>query len=123
MGGFALPRALLLSRSAYFIGGARRGGRLYLIKLYPGVVLSGDPADVVFGELYRLRAPHELLREFDMYEACGGGFAQPTEYIRQMLPGTQNDKTEKAWTYIYNLPVAPLPRIPSGRFKEGKRPG
>src|SRR5258705_1977885 len=119
MRGFDHPMAQLLSRSADFIGEARCQGRLYLIKRYPGLVLSGDLADVVFGELYRLRAPHELLREFDIYEACGEGFAQPTEYIRQMLPVTQNDQTEKAWTYLYNWPVAQLPRIASGRFMEG----
>jgi gamma-glutamylcyclotransferase (GGCT)/AIG2-like uncharacterized protein YtfP len=118
MRGFDHPMAQLLSRSADFLGQARCRGRLYLIKHYPGLVLSDDPADVVFGELYRLRAPQELLREFDMYEACGEGFAQPTEYIRQMLPVTQNDQTEKAWTYLYNWPVAQLPRIASGRFLE-----
>ena len=51
-------------------------------------MLSDDAADIVFGELYRLRAAGALLREFDMYEACGEGFAEPTEYIRQMLPVT-----------------------------------
>src|ERR1700687_2525144 len=85
MRGFDHPMAQLLSRSADFIGEARCQGRLYLVKHYPGLVLSDDPADVVFGELYRLRAPGELLREFDMYEACGEGFAKPTEYVRQML--------------------------------------
>src|SRR6266481_8716553 len=98
MRGFDHPMARLLSRSADFLGEAHCQGRLYRmkhyrIKHYPGLVLSDDPADVVFGELFRLCAPKELLREFDMYEACGEGFAQPTEYVRQMLPVTQNDKT------------------------------
>jgi len=53
-----------------------------------------------------------------MYEACGEGFAQPTEYVRRMLPVTLDDKTEEAWTYLYNWPVTGLPRIASGRFME-----
>ncbi|HYS91168.1 MAG TPA: gamma-glutamylcyclotransferase family protein [Bradyrhizobium sp.] len=119
MRGFDHPMAQLLSRSADFIGEARCQGRLYLVKQYPGLVLSGDPADVVFGELYRLRAPGELLREFDMYEACGEGFAEPTEYVRQMLPVTSEGRSvDEAWTYLYNWPVAHLPRIASGRFLE-----
>jgi gamma-glutamylcyclotransferase (GGCT)/AIG2-like uncharacterized protein YtfP len=119
MRGFDHPMAQLLSRSADFIGEARCQGRLYLVKHYPGLVLSDDPTDVVFGELYRLHAPDELLREFDMYEACGEGFAQPTEYIRQMLPVTSLDHSvDEAWTYLYNWPVAQLSRIPSGRFLE-----
>jgi len=119
MRGFDHPMAQLLSRSADFIGEARCQGRLYLVKHYPGLVLSGDSADVVFGELYRLRAPGELLREFDMYEACGEGFAEPTEYVRQMLPVTSEGRSvDEAWTYLYNWPVAQLPRIASGRFLE-----
>ena len=58
-----------------------------------------------------------LLREFDMYEACGDGFAPPTEYLRQMLQVTLADGTAgEAWTYVYNWPVDQLPRIASGRF-------
>ena len=119
MRGFDHPMAQLLSRSADFLGDARCQGRLYLIKHYPGLVLSDDPGDVVFGELYRLRAPKELLREFDMYEACGEGFAEPTEYLRQMLSVTLGDgAVSEAWTYVYNWPVAHLTRIASGRFVE-----
>ena len=124
MRGFDHPMAQLLSRSADFLGEARCRGRLYLVKHYPGLVLSDDASDVVFGELYRLRQPKELLREFDMYEACGEGFVEPTEYVRQMLPVTLDDGAVseawiEAWTYIYNWPVAHLPRIASGRFLEG----
>jgi gamma-glutamylcyclotransferase (GGCT)/AIG2-like uncharacterized protein YtfP len=132
MRGFDHPMAKLLSRGADFIGEARCRGRLYLVKHYPGLVLSEDAGEVVFGELYRLRQPKELLREFDMYEACGEGFAEPTEYVRQMLPVTLRDGAvseacsevcsetwAEAWTYVYNWPVAHLPRIASGRFLEG----
>jgi len=120
---FDHPMAQLLSRSADFIGEARCRGRLYLVKHYPGLVLSDEASEFVFGELYRLTQPEALLREFDMYEACGEGFAEPTEYIRRMLPVTLVDgagepSTSEAWTYLYNWPVAHLPRIASGRFLE-----
>jgi len=119
MCGFDHPMARLLSRNADFVGEARCGGRLHLIKHYPGLVLSDDPDEAVFGELYRLSRPDELLREFDMYEACGEGFVAPTEYVRQMLPVTlQDGAAVEAWTYLYNWPVADLPRIESGRFME-----
>src|ERR1700726_2673260 len=119
MRGFDHPMAQLLSRGADFIGEARCRGRLYLVKDYPGLVLSDDPADIVFGELFRLRRPAECLREFDMYEACGEGFKPPTEYLRQMLSVTRDgEAAEQAWSYIYNWPVAHLPRIASGRFME-----
>ena len=119
MRGFDHPMAKLLSNSADFIGDAKCRGRLYRVKHYPGLVLSDDASDVVFGELYCLRAPDDLLREFDMYEACGEGFAEPTQYVRKMIAVTLDDDTaSEAWTYVYNWPVARLPRIASGRFLE-----
>jgi len=60
-----------------------------------------------------------LLREFDMYEACGEGFAEPTEYIRRILVVTGDDgAVSEAWTYVYNWPVEHLQQIASGRFLE-----
>jgi gamma-glutamylcyclotransferase (GGCT)/AIG2-like uncharacterized protein YtfP len=124
MRGFDHPMARLLSANADFLGAARCRGRLYLVKHYPALVLSDDAADVVHGEVYRLCAPDELLREFDMYEACGEGFAAPTEYVRQMLPVALADSAAgeactQVWTYVYNWPVDGLPRIESGRFLQG----
>src|SRR6202035_4786048 len=101
MRGYDHPMAKLLSAHADFIGEATCRGRLYLIKHYPGLVLSDEPDDIVFGELYRLRRAAELLREFDMYEACGEEFPQPTEYIRQMLQVALADgAVAEAWTYL-----------------------
>jgi gamma-glutamylcyclotransferase (GGCT)/AIG2-like uncharacterized protein YtfP len=120
MRGFDHPMAQLLSRSADFVGEARCRGQLYLVKHYPGLVASDHADDVVFGELFRLRRPAELLAEFDMYEACGEGFAEPTEYIRRMLQvATADGEVSEAWTYLYNWPVDHLPRIASGRFLAG----
>ena len=118
MRGFDHPMARLLSANADFLGDATCRGRLYLVKHYPGLVLSDDPADIVFGELYRLRERDAMLREFDMYEACGEGFAQPTEYLRQMLQVALDDgAASEAWTYVYNWPVTKLCRgSPRARF-------
>ena len=119
MRGFDHPMAKLLAANADFLGTAQCRGRLYLVKHYPGLVTSDVAADIVHGELFRLREREAMLREFDMYEACGEGFPQPTEYIRQMLPVTLADgRVSEAWTYIYNWPVKELPRIASGRFLE-----
>src|ERR1700744_4991578 len=120
---FDHPMARMLSAHADFLGDAQCRGRLYLVKHYPGLVLSDDAAEIVSGELYRLRQPDALLREFVMYEACGEGFPGPTEYLRQRLQGTLADGTAApqvadAWTYVYNWPVAHLPCIASGRFME-----
>jgi gamma-glutamylcyclotransferase (GGCT)/AIG2-like uncharacterized protein YtfP len=119
MRGFDHPMARLLAGHADFLGEATWRGQLVLVKHYPGLLLSDVPSDRVHGELFQLRVPDELLREFDMYEACGEGFPEPTEYLRQLVDVTGADGvTAPAWTYIYNWPVTGLPRIESGRFLE-----
>ncbi len=52
-----------------------------------------------------------------MYEACGEGFVEPTEYLRRVVTVICADnEVSEAWTYIYNWPVAGLAHIASGRF-------
>src|SRR4051812_41588967 len=118
MRGFDHPMAKLLSRSAEFIGNARCRGRLYMVKHYPGLELSDDADDAVFGELVRLHTPEASIITFDDYEGCGPDVASP-QYVRQMLPVTLDEGTvSEAWIYVYNRPVAKLKRIMSGRFLE-----
>jgi gamma-glutamylcyclotransferase (GGCT)/AIG2-like uncharacterized protein YtfP len=118
MRGFDHPMARLLARSAEFCGEARCQGRLYLVKHYPGLVLSDDANEVVFGELFRLHAPEASFAILDDYEGCGPNVAEP-QYLRQLLPVTREDgSVSGAWTYVYNRPVAHLTRITSGRFLE-----
>jgi gamma-glutamylcyclotransferase (GGCT)/AIG2-like uncharacterized protein YtfP len=120
MRGFEHPMSRLLSGSAEFLGAAHCHGRLYLVKHYPGLVLSDVPGDVVHGELYRMNTPQQLLATLDDYEGCGPDFAQPTAYLRQVLPVMLADGTvSEAWTYVYNWRVMESRRIASGRFWNG----
>jgi gamma-glutamylcyclotransferase (GGCT)/AIG2-like uncharacterized protein YtfP len=117
MRGFDNPMAKLLAANADFLGEATCRGRLYRVTHYPALTRSDNPADTVHGELFRLRAPEELLRELDMYEACGEGFAAPTEYVRELVAVMLGDgSAAEAWTYLYNWPVTKLVRIDAGRF-------
>lgn len=119
MRGFDHPMARLLAAHADFLGPATCRGRLVLVKHYPGLLLSDAGSDVVHGELFRLRAADELLGELDMYEACGEGFPEPTEYLRALIEVRRDDgSAEQAWTYVYNWPVTGLPVIASGKFLE-----
>ena len=117
MRGFDHPMARLLAGHADFLGQATCRGRLVLVKHYPGLLLSEAASDIVHGELFRMRVPAELLGELDMYEACGEGFPEPTEYLRQLIEVTlPGGATTQAWTYVYNWPVTGLAIIESGRF-------
>ena len=114
------PMARRLSAGANFLGEASCRGRLYLVKHYPGFLLSDDPADIVYGELYRLHAPAvALMVTLDNHEGCGPQSPRPMLYVRQRLAVTLADGgVSEAWIYIYNRPVTALKRIESGRFLE-----
>ena len=81
-------------------------------------MLSDDPADIVFGELYRLRERDALLHEFDMYEACGEVFRSRPNISAGCCRHARRRHAGEAWTYVYNWPVTGLPRIASGKFLE-----
>ena len=119
LSGYDHPMARRLSAEAELVGAARCRGRLYLVRHYPGMVLSEDAGDVVHGEVFRMRDPQGLLRVLDKYEGCGPGATQPTEYLRQQVTVALDDgRALQAWTYVYNWPVEQLPRIASGKFLE-----
>src|ERR1700744_2185133 len=119
MRGYVHPMAKMLSANADFLGEASCRGRLYRVKHYPGLVLSDDANEIAHGELYRLRVVEAMLREFDMYEACGEGFPEPTQYVRQMFSVRLADGTaSEAWTYVYNWPVDNLTRFWAARGEQ-----
>jgi gamma-glutamylcyclotransferase (GGCT)/AIG2-like uncharacterized protein YtfP len=118
MRGFDHPTARRLSDNADYLGPATFRGRLYQIQHYPGLLASDDAGDLVFGDLYRLRAPHELLVALDDYECCGPGDPAPAEYRREARSVTAADGAAmQAWVYLYNWDVTPDQRIASGRFQ------
>lgn len=109
-----------LARTADFLSEGTYQGRLYLVDDYPGAVPSGDVADQVRGEVWRLRKPSAILAELDEYEGCGQSFSPPTEYERRMEQVTLNNgERVAAWIYLYCHSTDGLRRIESGVFVVG----
>jgi gamma-glutamylcyclotransferase (GGCT)/AIG2-like uncharacterized protein YtfP len=101
---------------AEYIDEATFGGRLYLVRHYPGVVDSIAPDDRVHGELHRLHST-AAFSVLDEYEGCEPNGAEPAEYVRVQRPVIRsNGAVVNAWIYLYNQPIDRLPRISSGRF-------
>ncbi|MBI5128577.1 MAG: gamma-glutamylcyclotransferase [Rhodopseudomonas palustris] len=118
MRGFDNPMARLLSEGAECLGAATILGRLYRIRHYPGLVEPRNPADVVYGEVFRMRQPRELLLRLDDYESCTEAYPEPREYRREIADVTlHSGAAVSAYVYIYNWDVAGLPHIASGRFQ------
>ena len=102
---------------ADYAGEGSFNGILYRVAHYPGAVVSSDPADVVHGELYRLRDAHALFAVLDPYDSCGPNDPKPTKYVREVIPARRADGTTvQSWIYLYNRTIAQLTRIASGRF-------
>jgi gamma-glutamylcyclotransferase (GGCT)/AIG2-like uncharacterized protein YtfP len=113
------PMHAHLARHAVFAGEAVFGGRMYDIGRYPGVVASAEPADEVFGELFRLNDPDAVFLALDAYERCRPEDPQPTEYVRSKEVVRQTGGGPlQASIYLYNRPVDTLNRILSGNYLE-----
>jgi gamma-glutamylcyclotransferase (GGCT)/AIG2-like uncharacterized protein YtfP len=109
----------LLARYAEFVAEGTYQGRLYQIDDYPGAVPSENPEEQVHGEVYALREPEIVLAKLELYEECGPGFSNPTEYVRRQERITlQNGTACYAWVYVYNRPTTKLVQISSGNYVE-----
>lgn len=107
----------LLAQHSDFVGEAVWQGRLYKVDTYPGAVPSDDPVHRVRGEVYALREPAGILAALDVYEECGPGSAEPTEYVRAPQEVVVDDgRRLMAWVYVYQRPTTGLKEIVSGDF-------
>jgi gamma-glutamylcyclotransferase (GGCT)/AIG2-like uncharacterized protein YtfP len=103
--------ARYLASVAHRLGDGRVCGRLYHLGSYPGMKLSGDESDQVFGDLYELPDAEAVLPVLDDYERCG------EEYERRVITVSLSDgTTTEAWIYVYLGDVSNKPRIVSGDY-------
>ena len=110
-------------------------GRLYDLGAYPGVVDSDEPAGRVHGEVYEIISdPDRVFARLDAYEECGPGFAQPTEYLREMrtvslvppdldrLNSAERQQASaarrevRAWIYLYNHSLDGAKHLANGDY-------
>ena len=105
---FSNRYARRLRREAKFTGPARMPGRLYRLRNYPGMRPPRDSADLVTGELYRLRQPARTLAVLDEWE----------ENYRRELRRARLDsgRVFRAWVYVYRIPLPEHRRVPSGEW-------
>jgi len=113
----------ILTRHASLIGPGSYNGKMYLIERpdgsleYPGVVPSSDPEDVVYGEIYRLDGPKEILPRLDEYEECAPTSPKPHEYRREVVDVRgPSGEAKRSFIYLYNRPTDDLPVLKDGSF-------
>lgn len=123
MSRFHNVNAIALRQAATLVGAATYRGKMFRVAgprgvlVYPVVVASDDPVDIVHGELYRL-IDRRVLDRLDAYEGCAADSPQPHEYRREIAKVMLEDGTaSKAMLYVFQGSVAALPRIVDGVFR------
>jgi gamma-glutamylcyclotransferase (GGCT)/AIG2-like uncharacterized protein YtfP len=113
------PMHRVLELSASLVGGATVQARLYDLGSYPGIVPSGQPADLVAGELYEFfeATADEALRTLDDYEQVGPRFPEPHQYKRVILDVRLNTGAAvPAWAYVLTKEAPPHQRVPASDY-------
>jgi len=115
--GFANPVRNVLDEHASLLSPASLRGKLFEIDGYPGVILSKDPDDLVYGEVYITKNREVLFALLDNYEESSEDYPHPQEYERKKVWVTLiNGEKKKAWAYLYNWKVNGRVRIYSGDY-------
>ena len=112
----------MLAKHARKVCDATFQGKMYRVQqaqrpfVYPAVVASDDPSDVVHGEIYQLSSA-DIFETLDDYEACGPNTPQPHEYRRQVVEVRGADhQPVRAHIYLYARCTDGLEVIPEGVF-------
>lgn len=105
-----------LNAKCSFYAEGRFKGRLYDIGEYPGAISDADGPYYVYGKIFLVNDPDNVLKQLDYYEGFGADEVKPNLFTRErMLIETSNEPVE-CWVYLYNLPVNGFRLIKSGRY-------
>lgn len=99
-----------LEQEARYDGRARVRGRLYDLGPYPGMVPAEGPEEWVFGELYRLPDPKDILPSLDRNE--GARF----ERITTTAVRDEGDEID-CWVYLYQGDLTRAKLVASGDYR------
>ncbi|MCO5934792.1 gamma-glutamylcyclotransferase [Mucilaginibacter sp. RB4R14] len=112
------PIAGYLNLNCTYLLRGKIKGILYDIGEYPGLIISDNAQNYVYGHIYKLHHTKQNLFVIDDYEGVGPDQEQPNLYIRKIRSVETADGIVDTWIYLYNLPVDGLPLITSGNYAE-----
>ncbi|GAA4908454.1 gamma-glutamylcyclotransferase family protein [Mucilaginibacter defluvii] len=107
--------AAYLQRHCTFISKGRTRGTLYDVGEYPGAIID-DSGGYVYGSIYSIYKPDEVLPILDEYEGISPNDLQPHEYVRLLTPVETDSGLTNCWVYAYNWPVDGLKIIDGGDY-------
>ena len=115
MAGFDRRRRAGMDDKLTYRGRAHIRGHLFDLGLYPAAVPAPDGQ--VWGEVYEMKAPAEVLEAMDDIEGYRADDPDKSLYARQRASVILPDgRANEAWVYFYNAPLGQAPRIESGDY-------
>jgi len=112
---FANPYSKLVTETSTFLDDGFTNGCLYEINGHPGLTLSKNANNKVFGSVWKINRP-AILTKLDRFEGIGEGFEEPYEYRREIIPVQMKSRKLHCWAYLYNWTVRDEQLIPSGNY-------
>jgi len=88
-----------LKDKAKFLGFAHTKGKMYHLGGFPGVRLSDDPEDLVWGEVYEV--DDATLKTLDRLEGVDHGFYNRVETVVTYRNEHAGERPEKVYIYEY----------------------
>ncbi|MBL4677239.1 MAG: gamma-glutamylcyclotransferase [Mucilaginibacter sp.] len=108
--------AIYMRSNCKFTSFGTTTGLLYDLGEYPGLVKTSQSNQLVYGSIYQMQNPSEVLKQLDFYEGVGPDEEQPNLYRRGLAQiNTQNEIVE-AWIYIYNRSINDAILISEGDY-------
>jgi gamma-glutamylcyclotransferase (GGCT)/AIG2-like uncharacterized protein YtfP len=110
-------RAGIDERKLAYLGRGCIRAALFDLGIYPAAV--PDPEGRVWGEVYQMREPNDVLRALDAIEGYCPEEPDASLYVRVEVPIVlENGTVENGWAYFYNAPLGRAERIVSGDYLE-----
>jgi gamma-glutamylcyclotransferase (GGCT)/AIG2-like uncharacterized protein YtfP len=114
-------RAGIDERKLAYLGRGFIRAALFDLGIYPAAV--PDPEGRVWGEVYQMREPDDVLPALDTIEGYCPEEPDASLYMRVEIPIVfENGTVENGWVYFYNAPLGRAERIVSGDYLEHLKP-
>jgi len=115
MTGFDRRRRIGIDDRLRYVGRGCIQAALFDLGIYPAAV--PDPEGRVWGELYEIRDPQQVLSALDSIEGYRPDEPDASLYIRRETPVTlESGANDTTWVYFYNAPLGRAERIHSGDY-------
>lgn len=117
MAGFDRRRRAGIDDRLRLVGRGSIRAALFDLGLYPAAVPA--PEGTVWGEVYAMTSPEEVLAALDEIEGYRADDPDRSLYAREQTDVRLPDgSTSRAWVYFYNAPLGRAAQIPSGDYLE-----